>query len=111
MPTRSPDILGLLTSRIDHMESNLATQIHDVREDLGHRLDDLNGRVAIQNGRVSTLEKCVSRLEVEVEADLNKPWDRRKMALIGTGGLIGGAGVIELVKWVGESLHRLGVFG
>ena len=106
MPTRSPDILGLLTSRIDHMESNLATQIHDVRDDIGRRLDELSGRVAVQNGRVVKLETCVARLE-----ERTPMMDKRRLALIGTGGLIGGAGVIELVKWVGQSLHSLGVFG
>lgn len=112
MPNRSPDIVGLLTNRIDHLETNLTGQIHDVRSDLGGRMDDLNARVAIQNGRVGKLETCVAKMEAEVEADLNKPaMDKRKVALIGGSGVVGGAALLELLRIIGDSLHKAGYLG
>ena len=111
MPTRSPDVLGLITGRIDHMESNLTDQLHDVKADLGKRIDELSSRVSVQNGRVGKLETCMAKMEAEVEADLNKPMDKRKVALIGGSGLVGGAALLELLRIIGDSLHKAGYLG
>ena len=100
MPTRSPDILALITNRIDHLETNLTSQMHDIRTDLGERISELALKVNCQNGRVNELEKQVVKLDVAIENDLVKPtMDKRKVALIGGGGIISGAALIEVLGW------------
>lgn len=100
MPTRSPDILGLITNRIDHLETNLTSQMHDIRTDLGERISELAIKVNCQNGRVNEMEKQIVKLDAAIQNDLDKPTiDKRKVALIGGGGIISGAALIEALSW------------
>lgn len=99
MPTRSPDILGLITNRIDHLETNLTSQMHDIRTDLGERISELAVKVNCQNGRVNELEKQVVKLDAAIQKDIEKPMDKRKIALVGTGGILSGAAIIEALSW------------
>lgn len=101
MPTRSPDILGLITNRIDHLETNLTSQMHDIRTDLGERISELAIKVNCQNGRVNEMEKQIVKLDANIQTDLAKPaMDKRKIALIGTGGIVSGAALIEALSWI-----------
>jgi hypothetical protein len=101
MPTRSPDILGLITNRIDHLETNLTSQMHDIRTDLGERISELAIKVNCQNGRVNEMEKQIVKLDANIQTDLAKPaMDKRKIALVGTGGIVSGAALIEALSWI-----------
>jgi len=101
MPSRSPDIIALITNHIDHLETNLTSQMHDVRTDLGERISELSAKVNCQNGRVNEMEKQIVKLDVAIERDLDRPMmDKRKIALIGSGGIVSGAALIEILGWI-----------
>jgi len=87
----------MLSEKIDHMEDNLTRQIADVKSDLGARICDLTGRVQTQNGRVGKLEGEHMTCRAEVQQ-----LTRRRIAVIGGGGIVSGAALVEIAKWIGS---------
>jgi len=110
MSTRNPDVLALLTAQITRLESNLTAQIHDVKGDLGCRITELAQRVGAQNGRVGTLEISLAKLETELEEDVRETRINRKRAMmVGTGGVLSGAAIIEVLRWLTGTLGTGGL--
>ena len=103
MPTRQPAVVTLLISRIDSMENALTKRIDEVQNHLAERIDGLTERVKIQNSRIAKCEDAIHAEEVEVKTALassRPPADRKQIALIGGSGLLSGAALVELVKYL-----------
>ncbi len=109
MPTRHPDVLPLLTAQITRLETNLTSQLHDVKGDLGCRITELAQRVGAQNGRVGKLETSLTKIETELDDDVRETRANRKRAvLVGTGGVLSGAAIIEVLRWIAGAFGQGG---
>lgn len=110
MPSRNPDVLALLTAQITRLETNLTTQLHDVKGDLGCRITELAQRVGAQNGRVGKLETSLTKLETELEEDVRETRIARKRTVaVGAGGVLSGAAIIEVLRWLTGALGTGGM--
>ena len=100
MPTTKPaaSVTSLLSDKIDHLEFSLSKRMDDLGAHLGDRLTELTAKVNTQNGRVGKVETEITKLEMEVEADLDKGLYKRQMAALFDGGGVVGAVTLEVIK-------------
>lgn len=103
MPAKSPTVPSLILDKIDHLETNLSGQIHDMNANLGGRITELAGKVSVQNGRVGKLESCVTTIQTERAMEANPSRLNRKQVgiTLSVGGAVG-AVVIKLLTWLAE---------
>jgi len=113
MPVRQPAVVTLLVDRIDHLEAGLTNSMVQMQEHIGLRISDLTERVKVQNSRIAKCEESIHREELKVAAAMSnvQPVNRKQVALIGGGGIVSGAVILELLGRLGEWLHQIGVWG
>lgn len=108
-PTADPTVLSLINDKIDTLEGNISHEIGLLKEDLGGRITELSTTVKVQNGRIGRVE--TAHLQCQAERVTEKRMTPKGVALIGGGGMISGAVILELLKYIGEALHKAGVLG
>jgi hypothetical protein len=108
-PIADPTVLSLINEKIDTLESNVIRTIRDGNEHLGGRIDALETTVKVQNGRIGRVE--TAHLQCQTERSTEKRLSPRGVALIGGGGMISGAVLLEVLRYVGEALHKAGLLG
>lgn len=113
MPVRQPAVVALLVDRIDHLETSLTGSMVQMQEHIGTRISDLTERVRVQNSRIAKCEESIHKEEVEVAKAMSnvQPVNRKQVALIGGGGIVSGAVILELLGRLGEWLHQIGMLG
>lgn len=95
-----PTVNSLISEKIDRLGISLHEQMSEMKSDLGSRISDLTEKVNLQNGRVGKSELAIQKIQVQHSFDNSTTrLDRRQMAVIGTGGMVSGAALIELIKW------------
>lgn len=108
-PTADPTVLSLINEKIDTLETNISHEIGLLKEDLGGRISELSTTVKVQNGRIGRVE--TAHLECQAERRTEKRMTPRGIALIGGGGMISGALLLEVLRYIGEALHKAGLLG
>jgi hypothetical protein len=106
MPTRRAEVVTLLSEQITHLETSMSNQLRDVRLDLGERISELAARVGAQNGRVGKCETAIAAINAQhdIEPDPGERINKKHAVWIGSGGIISGAALIEIVKWLASGV-------
>lgn len=111
MPTRQPAVLTLIINRIDHMETSVTNSIEQMQGHLSQRIDDLTERVKVQNSRIAKCEDKIGGQDRIIAATQleSRPWDKKRVAFVGGGGLISGAALVEVLKWLAGTWGKGGI--
>lgn len=108
-PSAEPTVLSLINEKIDTLENNITHSIDILKEDLGTRITELSTTVKVQNGRIGRVEQAHATCQAERATE--RRLSRKQIGLIGGGGLISGAALIQVLRWLGERLHTAGLLG
>jgi hypothetical protein len=105
MPKASaPTINGLIVARIDDLQVNLSGQIHDLKVDLGERIQAVDERVKVQNSRIGKCEAAL--LEHATAQDTAARFSGRHMGAAVVGTALGSPVLIKIAEVVFAAIHK-----